>query len=438
MTTRRALVPLFLALGLVLASPSAAPAQCFAAVDDGFDTGCCGPVAPNLPVFPSILTTGDYGALLGCHQTFVIPPFPVFFSAPQFITCDYALINVFVQLTASETIQGFLAAKYVRTWADFSTPVLGQVYRFLVNGDLSCTSTNPITPCTTILPRCAALNLPVHFDGHIDYSCDFTVPGGQVTCSYSLNHIQGCITHAPWSAVPLGGIPGHDEWSYHIVGPAPFTFNPAPLPQGSITSESVRSSFLRMIGGFQYQCHAEARIPNVVGANTLITQTPLHVRLRRDRPVHERARLPRSGRRAATPSSSSRASSAARPRERRSRAFRSAALRSRTRASAPRASGAGRADSSTPRNASLSIYFGVLTYNDPCAVANWNVHAVIGVGVAGTFGQPFNNSSSSCGPPPFIATTFIDLQNCLLLSSAFLPPGYGSLSAADVVWSLDL
>ena len=75
--------------------------------------------------------------------------------------------------------------------------------------------------------------------------------------------------------MPLGGIPGHDEWSYHIVGPAPFTFNPAPLPQGSITSESVRSSYLRLIGGFQYQCRAEARIPNIVGANTLITQTPL-------------------------------------------------------------------------------------------------------------------------------------------------------------------
>ena len=91
-----------------------------------------------------------------------------------------------------------------------------------------------------------------------------------------------------------------------------------------------------------------------------------------------------------------------------------------------------------PANASLSIYWGVLTYNDPCAVANWNIHAVTGVGVTGTFGQPFNSSSSSCGPPPFSATTFIDLQNCLLVSNPNLFQGYGSLSAADVVWSLDL
>jgi hypothetical protein len=435
MTTRRVLLPLF--LGLVLAFPTPAPAQCFAAVDDGFDTGCCGPVAPNLPVFPSILTTGDYGALLGCHQTFVIPPFPVFFSAPQFITCDYALINVFVQLTSSETVQGFLAAKYVRTWADFSTPVLGQVYRFLVNGDLSCTSTNTITPCTTILPRCAALNLPVHFDGHIDYACDFTVPGGAVTCSYSLNHIQGCITHASWSAVPLGGIPGHDEMSYHIVGPAPFTFNPAPLPQGSMTSESVRSSYLRMIGGFQYQCRAEARVPNIAGANVLITQTPLTcgcavidqctsapacpapvLGCYAEQFIQGLVCCPTPGNTfqgfplGGTPIANT--------------GFRAQSL------------GSWSGGFLYPANASLSIYWGVMTYNDPCAVANWNIHAVTGVGVTGTFGQPFNNSSSSCGPPPFMANTFIDLQNCLLLSSAFLPPGYGSLSAADVVWSLDL
>ena len=134
---------------------------------------------------------------------------------------------------------------------------------------------DPINACTTVLPRCAALSLPVHFDGHIDYSCDWTVPGGAVSCSFSLNHIQGCISHATWSQSPLAGVPGHEEMSYHIVGPAPFNFTAAPLPQGPMTADSVRSSFLRMIGGFQYQCRAEARIPNIVGANLLMTQTPL-------------------------------------------------------------------------------------------------------------------------------------------------------------------
>ena len=78
-----------------------------------------------------------------------------------------------------------------------------------------------------------------------------------------------------------------------------------------------------------------------------------------------------------------------------------------------------------------------MTYTDPCAVANWPVHAVCGVGVSGTFAQAFN-TSGSCGPPPSVTTTLIDLQNCLILSNPSLPPGYGSLSAADVVWSLDL
>ena len=75
MTTRSALMPLFLALGLALAWPAGASAQCFTSIDDGFDQGCCGPVTPNVPNFPAILTTADYGALLGCQRPFVIPPF---------------------------------------------------------------------------------------------------------------------------------------------------------------------------------------------------------------------------------------------------------------------------------------------------------------------------------------------------------------------------
>jgi hypothetical protein len=436
MTTRRGVLPLMFAL--LLAAAPGAFGQCFSTFnDDGFDTGCCGPVVPNLPNFPAQTVTSDYGALFGCQQLFVVPPFPVTFSAPQWVLCDYAIVNVFIQLTPNDTISGMLLAKYVRTWGDASTPVLAQVYRFLVNGDLICNSSSSIVPCTTLLPRCAATGNVVHFDGHLDYSCNPLV-SSTYQLSYSLNHMQGCVSHAPWSAIPLGGTVKHDDFSYHIVGPAPFTFAASPLPQGAVLGESVRSSYLRMTSGFVYNCMAEARVPNVVGANFLITQVGPHCNCASVDPCTTMPvnclvptvcyaeqfitgvvccpfpgnvfqGFPIGG----TPISNT--------------GFLGQSI------------GSYGPGMFYPSNTTLSTYFGVLTYNDPCLAANWNIHAVVGVGTSGGFAMPFNNNTSACGPPPFLATTFIDLQNVLLLSTApFLFQGYGSLSAADVVWSLDL
>src|SRR5688572_30645399 len=181
---------LLLAIIAFLAFAPAGIGQCMLPTDDGFDTGCCGPVAPALPIFPPVTVSAEYGVLVGCQQQFVVPPFQVQFGAPTFVLCDVALISVNIQLPGNN-ISGFLVGKYSRSWGDLSTPVFGQVWRFLVNGDLLCTSGTPITPCTTILPRCAALNIPVHFDGHIDYACDPFIPGGGISVSFSLNHIQG-------------------------------------------------------------------------------------------------------------------------------------------------------------------------------------------------------------------------------------------------------
>src|SRR5262245_52415876 len=101
MTTRRGFLPL--AFAFLLAVAPAGFGQCFSTFnDDGFDTGCCGPAVPNLPTFPAATVTSDYGALFGCQQTFVIAPFQVTFSQPQWVLCDYALINVFVQLTPND------------------------------------------------------------------------------------------------------------------------------------------------------------------------------------------------------------------------------------------------------------------------------------------------------------------------------------------------
>src|SRR5436190_6488607 len=82
MTTRIA-IPSVLLVALVLLLAPAASGQCFTG-DDGFDTACCAVPTPTLPAFNAVTVMSEYGALMACHPTFVIPPFPVTFSAPSF------------------------------------------------------------------------------------------------------------------------------------------------------------------------------------------------------------------------------------------------------------------------------------------------------------------------------------------------------------------
>jgi hypothetical protein len=313
---------------------------------------------------------------------------------------------------------------------------MGQVWRFLVNGDLTCASTNPINMCTTVLPRCAALSIPVHFDGHIDYSCD-PFSFGNITASFSLNHLQGCISHAPWSCTSLGGTAGHAEYSYHLVGPAPFTFMPNPHPQGLVVSESVRASYLRLAGGFAYQCLGEAKVPNVVGSGFLLSMPP-HCGCGT---LDQCTSMPIN---CLTPTAN---------------CYAEQLINGVVCCPGPTSPFAGLPISSTPipntgflaqsigtwgvsgqypGTGQLTLYWGVLTYVDPCAVANYPFHVVVGVGVSNVFGQHFNTTLPGCGPSTMFGNTFIDLQNVLLLTSVFLPPGYGCLAATDVVWNLTL
>jgi hypothetical protein len=435
MTTRKLNRSLLILAAMLLLAPAGLAQSCFNG-DDGFDAGCCNIPTPTLPTFNAVTIQAEYGALLGCHPTFVVPPFPVTFSQPNFVLCDYAIINVNAPIMPGLTISGMLAAKYSRTWTDFNSPVLGQVYRFLVNGDLTCSSSNSMTPCTTILPRCAALNIPVHFDGHIDYSCDLFNPG-QLTVSFSLNHMQGCITHAPWSAVPLGGAANHDEVSYHLVGPAPFTFGTGvPAPQGAIMGEAIRTSYLRMANGFVYQCNAETKIANLSGSGFIITAQNPHCNCGT---LDQCTNSPIVC--GSTPGGG---------------CFAQQTIQGLTCCPIPNVPFQGFPIGGTPisqtgflsqtvgswgpgpgypYNGNLTIYFGVLTYADPCNKANWNIHAVVGACTSNVYGQGFN--TTTCGNQVGFSQGFLDLQNVLPLSNPNLPPGYGSLAAADVIWNID-
>ena len=189
------------------------------------------------------------------------------------VFCDYALINVFVAFPGGETISGQLAAKFARTWKQFPS-ANGQVWRFLVNGDLTCLpNASTAYGCTSPLPRCAfpLPNAPIHFDGHVDYCCDPATPG-TMTASMSLSHFQGCISHAPWSCKPIAGFVGHEESSYHLVGPAPFTFGAGVEPQGPIYAGSVRASYPA--------ARADLRLPVRGGSEGRPARDALHERER--------------------------------------------------------------------------------------------------------------------------------------------------------------
>jgi hypothetical protein len=433
MTSR---IPVSAVFALLVAA--AAPAQFCLFGDDGFDTGCCAAPAPNLPAFPPQSLMANYGIFEGCGATFSSPT-SVQLGAPQFVTCDLALINVSAQF-GTQTINGLLVAKYVRTWMDVNPVIFGQVWRFLVNGDLICQSNPPATICSTLLPRCSALMppVPVHWDGHVDYVCDPLATSGFRTV-ISLHHMQGCITHAPWSCVVVGSPADHVEASYHLVGPLPFTFGTGGAePQGALVADSVRSAYVRLIPQFQYQCASETKIPNIAGAGFLTTQQdggPLCASFNSctNNPIFTAApgcyqhqqlnavdccngtfaafqSLPIPGTPVATTGLV---------------AFKVGTFG---------ASGF----NAYPSGGNLTIYFGVVAYPDQCGLANFPFHAVVGVGMSNVFGQLFNTSAPlPCGPPNLFPASFIDLQNVLPLNNLpFLFPGYGCLAVPDVVWSL--
>jgi hypothetical protein len=280
--------------------------------------------------------------------------------------------------------------------------------------------------------------VPVHWDGQIDYVCDPTVTGGYRVV-FSLNHMQGCISHAQWSCVPLGTPVDHIELSYHLVGPAPFTFGTGGAePQGALVTDSIRSTLVRFFPNFQYQCVSETKIPNIPGTGFLTTQADggslcASVNQCNNNLIftptpgcYQHQALNGVG--CCNGSLSP---------------FQSVPINGTPIAPTGLVTfkvGTYPANNflTYPSNGALTTYFGVVTYNDQCGLANFGIHAVVGVGVRNVFGQLFNSSAPPlCGPVTQFSTVFIDLQNVLPLNNLpFLFPGYGCLAVPDVVWSL--
>lgn len=129
------------------------------------------PAVPALPGFPEINQAAAYACMDGCATNPVTTTVNLRITAPQLVSCDVFAATAGIS-ALGQIMTGPLTAKYARTWRlalpDFAgaSDQVGQVWRFLVNADL--TANTVLTSCP--IPTCVTLGLPIHFVGHIDWS----------------------------------------------------------------------------------------------------------------------------------------------------------------------------------------------------------------------------------------------------------------------------
>ncbi|MHC5063771.1 MAG: YceI family protein [Planctomycetota bacterium] len=267
----RALGAVALALSLPLSVQAQMPQGCIG--DDGFNVTWCQPVVnTNLPFIPPLTVDGDYCCLKDCALE---ASFPVRTSINHLpLNCDLALIQIVISPGApgAPGYSGFLLGKLARTWVEPTPDPTGQmferqVWRFLVNGDLTPTAGGSPCPIPPHADPSIADDIRVHFTGHIDYACDPNplIPPTVDKFAINLNHEIGCISHNAFSASPLPLATGHHDRSYHLFGPSGFKCTPVPEPEGQTPWEAVRSTQFSN----NYVCLGEAPIiDGVIGTRT--------------------------------------------------------------------------------------------------------------------------------------------------------------------------
>lgn len=245
MTKRRNILWLML-LTVVMALPITASAQIVGAClgDDGtlVPGACCVPVVPVLPPFPGAQIPSRGACLLNCalEQSW---GGTVLLGQPMPIFCDLYVTQFTVVGGPTPINTSLVVMKYARTWTEFTPIAARQVWRFLVNTDVTYVPTAvsvspcPIPPCSGIT---IGLNLPVHFTGSIEYALDcFT---GQWSTAFNLTHLCGTFNHSPGSTRPLPPPFDHAERTYCFAGPAPFVFAPNAPMAGPFIGDQTRST----------------------------------------------------------------------------------------------------------------------------------------------------------------------------------------------------
>ncbi len=393
------------------------PAQC-APGADGFDTGCCAPVAPVLPALAQTGYYGVYGMIDGCGNVLFQSSVCIVISAPVYTPlCDYAVFNV-LMLSPLFTCNGTLLGKYARVWRELSpTGMPGQVWRFLLNGDLLL---NLSASAAGLVPPIAEppYSQAVHFTGFIDFECN---AGSSPTGALCLSHWPGVLQHSPFSTNAVAPL-SSGTTTYHIVAPGNFTYAPTTTaePQGPVIGDSSRHSSL-VWSPFVYNCFGDT--PVATGSLTTSSNNCL---------------LPLGP--GAGP-------------------FRHQVLNTIDCCGSPSPIGSVPLSGTPiptglvalplgawtggvfPYNRSLTVYFGVALSNNPCSSPPTVLRVVTGAATTGSFGFTFPplNWPSCFNPVAGPVSTFLDLQGMLPIS--YFPvtlSGFGSLFASDWVLSLTL
>lgn len=440
-----------LALLGVLSTASAQPPGCglYFGQDDGFHSGCCSTPTPFLPEFPPIQETAVWCWMSGCTPNTYTSSVSI--SAPNFLYCDYAIATLNATITfplisggpsLTWSLSGTVIMKYSRTWGELNPiwPTPYQVWRFLVNADLQVTappgwvvignSQPGIIPACTLSPH----NQLLHVVGHIDYACDggfFPGSTGQMAAAFSFTHLPECLSHGNLSRKPIPALAAYGD-SYHLVGPAPFTFGPVQEPQGTLVGEAVRGSSISLFP-IVYQCQGEADVRQDFGQLATQSQTCLCAPLPVTTPLWKHQTL--SGEVCCNIQS---------------RSFSSLAFPGFVLPTGLSAMTLGRwtggGATFFPGYRALTVYAGVLDYLHPCPTAQYlpgieNIQAVTGVATTEHVFGGAALPTSACASNWVSASNAIDLQNMLGLIpglGANLVPVVGGPFVSSLVWNLNV
>jgi len=240
-----------LLLGALILGHGAA-AQC--PIPDQLDGGpCCLQAQPKLPTFPNFTQDALEVCWRDCNVNGTVNYRSkwknITISGSAGLPCGERLMQLDL-FDTSGILQwtGVIRFQYSRTWLELDNAGFPlQIWRFLVNGDLSTTAGTAAIPCP--VPACmAANNNRARFTGYVDYALNCAIAPNFFQEAWMLTHVCDGVDHQ--LGFPRGGA-FHPDRSYTFVGPrAGFVPGPIQPTEGTAASffEAMRRRNLPVPG----------------------------------------------------------------------------------------------------------------------------------------------------------------------------------------------